>query len=148
MRARTVSLGTEPIHDPRLLQCERYRATRTTCACFCVFTAVLCDYVYKPPGESCYIFIKYVAVVCFCGVSYSAMALGNGGVTATANGGVTPGPEKAPVVNGTNMETLPRTGKQVGNKRIRPASTVTSLSCLYRSSSNVPTIRQLLPKPA
>lgn len=80
------------------------------------------------------------------------MALGNGGVTATANGGVAPGPEKAPVVNGTNMETLPRTGKQVGNKRMRPASTVTSLSCLYRGSSNVPTImqldRQLLPKPA
>lgn len=41
------------------------------------------------------------------------MALGNGGVT-TANGGVAQ--EKAPVVNGTNMETLPRTGKQVGTK--------------------------------
>ncbi|XP_018323633.1 ankyrin-3 isoform X2 [Agrilus planipennis] len=36
------------------------------------------------------------------------MALGNG--SATANGGVTQ--EKAPVVNGTNMETLPRTSKQ------------------------------------
>lgn len=35
------------------------------------------------------------------------MALGNG---STPNGGVS---EKAPVVNGTNMETLPRTGKQV-----------------------------------
>ncbi|CAH0546187.1 unnamed protein product [Brassicogethes aeneus] len=35
------------------------------------------------------------------------MALGNGN---TPNGGVTQ--EKAPVVNGTNMETLPRTGKQ------------------------------------
>ncbi|XP_049819591.1 ankyrin-3-like isoform X5 [Aethina tumida] len=35
------------------------------------------------------------------------MALGNG---STPNGGVTQ--EKAPVVNGTNMETLPRTGKQ------------------------------------
>ncbi|XP_057656758.1 ankyrin-3-like isoform X1 [Diorhabda carinulata] len=35
------------------------------------------------------------------------MALGNG---STTNGGVTQ--EKAPVVNGTNMETLPRTGKQ------------------------------------
>ncbi|KAF7267204.1 hypothetical protein GWI33_019537 [Rhynchophorus ferrugineus] len=34
------------------------------------------------------------------------MALGNG---STPNGGVN---EKAPVVNGTNMETLPRTGKQ------------------------------------
>ncbi|XP_030749087.1 ankyrin-3-like isoform X3 [Sitophilus oryzae] len=34
------------------------------------------------------------------------MALGNG---STPNGGVS---EKAPVVNGTNMETLPRTGKQ------------------------------------
>lgn len=38
------------------------------------------------------------------------MALGNGGST-TANGAVNS--EKAPVVNGTNMETLPRTGKQV-----------------------------------
>lgn len=37
------------------------------------------------------------------------MALGNG--SATANGGVTQ--EKAPVVNGNNMETLPRAGKQV-----------------------------------
>lgn len=37
------------------------------------------------------------------------MALGNG--STTANGGVNA--EKAPVVNGTNMETLPRTGKQV-----------------------------------
>lgn len=36
------------------------------------------------------------------------MALGNG---STPNGGVTQ--EKAPVVNGTNMETLPRAGKQV-----------------------------------
>lgn len=36
------------------------------------------------------------------------MALGNG---STPAGGVTQ--EKAPVVNGTNMETLPRTGKQV-----------------------------------
>ncbi|XP_071050658.1 ankyrin-3-like isoform X4 [Onthophagus taurus] len=36
------------------------------------------------------------------------MALGNG--SATTNGGVTQ--EKAPVVNGTAMETLPRTGKQ------------------------------------
>ncbi|CAG9856109.1 unnamed protein product [Phyllotreta striolata] len=35
------------------------------------------------------------------------MALGNG---SAANGGVTQ--EKAPVVNGTNMETLPRAGKQ------------------------------------
>ncbi|XP_064215969.1 ankyrin-3 isoform X5 [Tribolium castaneum] len=35
------------------------------------------------------------------------MALGNG---STPNGGVTQ--EKAPVVNGTNMETLPRAGKQ------------------------------------
>lgn len=42
---------------------------------------------------------------------YVEMALGNG--SATANGGVTQ--EKAPVVNGTNMETLPRTGKQVKN---------------------------------
>lgn len=39
------------------------------------------------------------------------MALGNG--STTANGGVNS--EKAPVVNGTNMETLPRTGKQVRN---------------------------------
>lgn len=37
------------------------------------------------------------------------MALGNG--STPAGGGVTQ--EKAPVVNGTNMETLPRTGKQV-----------------------------------
>lgn len=37
------------------------------------------------------------------------MALGNG---SAANGGVAQ--EKAPVVNGTNVETLPRTGKQVG----------------------------------
>lgn len=37
------------------------------------------------------------------------MALGNGSTPAA--GGVTQ--EKAPVVNGTNMETLPRTGKQV-----------------------------------
>ena len=37
------------------------------------------------------------------------MALGNGSTTTT-NGGVTQ--EKAPVVNGTNMETLVRTGKQ------------------------------------
>lgn len=36
------------------------------------------------------------------------MALGNG---SAANGGVAQ--EKAPVVNGTNVETLPRTGKQV-----------------------------------
>lgn len=42
------------------------------------------------------------------------MALGNG--SATANGGVNA--EKAPVVNGTNMETLPRTGKQVRNNFI------------------------------
>lgn len=48
------------------------------------------------------------------------MALGNG---STPNGGVTQ--EKAPVVNGTNMETLPRTGKQVkynvclGNKHLK-----------------------------
>lgn len=40
---------------------------------------------------------------------YAVMALGNG--SASANGGVTQ--EKAPVVNGTNMETLPRAGKQV-----------------------------------
>lgn len=37
------------------------------------------------------------------------MALGNG--STPAGGGVTQ--EKAPVVNGANMETLPRTGKQV-----------------------------------
>lgn len=36
------------------------------------------------------------------------MALGNG---SAANGGVAQ--EKAPVVNGTNVETLPRSGKQV-----------------------------------
>lgn len=36
------------------------------------------------------------------------MALGNG---TTPNGGVTQ--EKAPVVNGTNMETLPRAEKKV-----------------------------------
>ena len=40
------------------------------------------------------------------------MALGNG---STPNGGVTQ--EKAPVVNGTNMETLPRAGKQVISHR-------------------------------
>lgn len=36
------------------------------------------------------------------------MALGNG---SAANGGVTQ--EKAPMVNGTNMETLPRAGNKV-----------------------------------
>lgn len=40
------------------------------------------------------------------------MALGNG---STPNGGVAQ--EKAPVVNGSNMETLPRTGKQVSIQR-------------------------------
>lgn len=39
------------------------------------------------------------------------MALGNGN---TPTRGVTQ--EKAPVVNGTNIESLPRTGKQVNNQ--------------------------------
>lgn len=49
-------------------------------------------------------------MVQFCNKDFLlvAMALGNG---SAANGGVTQ--EKAPVVNGTNMETLPRSGKQV-----------------------------------
>lgn len=49
-------------------------------------------------------------MVHICGKDFLlvAMALGNG---SAANGGVTQ--EKAPVVNGTNMETLPRSGKQV-----------------------------------